>query len=532
MTSDLMTVAEDSVRGSFFLASGAFAATVINAVTAIIVARFLGSELYGQYALSLVLAQLLFTFAGFGIAQGVIKFAASLRAEGKNTQATKIIKYAVLLRALIGIPFFLLNFALADFFAATLFNRPELGFYLRIASLSIFFQVVATTATSAFLGLDKTEYSALTNNIQAVSKAIISITLVLLGFSVAGAVLGHVAGWIIGSAIGVAILFFILRKRGNPSDSEVGFSESFKTLTSYGLPLYGATILVGFIQPYQNLILGIFASNVAIGNWKAASNFIALIAVVSMPITTALFPAFSKLNSHKNEETKTFFKFANKYTTLLIVPFTMLLIIFSKEIVQTVYGGTYQSAAFFLSIYCLLYFLVGLGYLNLTSLFNGLGKTRITLKIGSITFITVLALSPILATTYGVPGVITALITAQGLGTCYGMYTAKTKFQIQYDTKSIIKIYIIGAVSTIPPLLLLQFSPLPKLANIILGGLLYLATYITLTPITKIMNNAELQTAAQILQKIKPLAPIIKPLVKYQEKILNRKQPTTTIPQA
>ncbi len=45
MTSDLMTVAEDSVRDSFFLASGAFAATIINAVTAIIIARFLGSEL-------------------------------------------------------------------------------------------------------------------------------------------------------------------------------------------------------------------------------------------------------------------------------------------------------------------------------------------------------------------------------------------------------------------------------------------------------------------------------------------------------
>ena len=527
MTNDLIKVAEDSARGGFFLLSGSFISTVILALAAILVGRFLGPELYGQYSLSLVIPQMLFIFADLGITAGVVKYSASLRAEGKTDQATKIIKHALLLKTSAGLVFFLLNFVLADFLAATLLNRPDLGFYIRVASISIIFYMASSVAAAAYLGLDKTQYSALTTNIQSISKAVISVGLVLLGFSVAGAVLGHVAGHIIGAVVALSILLLILRRSAGNSDDNVGFTETFKTLMSYGIPLYVSGILVGFVFPYQNFILAIFTTNVDIGNLQAAGNFVSLITVVSLPITTALFPAFSKLNSTTNDKTTTFFKFANKYTTLLIIPMATLLIIFSKEIVQIIYGSTYQTAPLFLSIHCLLYLLVGLGYLNLTSLFNGLGKTRITLKTSLITLVAILTLSPILAKAYGVPGVIAALISAHAASTCYGMYVAKRSFKIEFDTKSLIKIYLIGIASTVPSLLLLQTSMLPGLVNVIVGGLLYLAIYVTLAPITGIVNNSELKTVNEVVQKIKLLAPIIKPLLRYQEKILNRQQSTT-----
>ena len=526
MTTDLMKVAEDSARGGFFLISGSFISTAILALTAILVGRFLGPELYGQYSLSLVIPEMLFIFADFGIASAVVKYSASLRAEGKTSQAAKIIKHALLMKTSAGLVFFLLNFALADFLAATLLNRPDLGFYIRVASITIIFYMASSVAAAAYLGLDKTQYIALTTNIQSISKAIISISLVILGFNVAGAVLGHVAGHIIGAVVALSILLLILPKSARTSD-DVGFAHTFKTFMSYGIPLYVSGILVGFVFPYQNFILAIFTTNVDIGNLRAAGNFVSLITVVSLPITTALFPAFSKLNSTTKNKTTMFFKFANKYTALLIIPMATLLIVFSKQMVQIIYGSTYQTAALFLSINSLIYFLVGPGYLSLTSLFNGLGKTRITLKTSLITLTVILTLSPILAEAYGVPGVIAALISAHAASTCYGMYVAKRNFKIEFDTKSLIKIYLIGIASTVPSLLLLQTSILPGLVNVIVGGLLYFTIYVTLTPITGVVNNSELETVTEVVQKIKLLAPIIKPLLRYQEKILNRQQSTT-----
>ncbi|NIS80165.1 MAG: oligosaccharide flippase family protein, partial [Anaerolineales bacterium] len=79
MSTELLKIAEDSARGGFFLISGSILATLISAIATIVVARLLGPELYGQYALALVIPTLLFLIADVGINQGIIKFSASLR---------------------------------------------------------------------------------------------------------------------------------------------------------------------------------------------------------------------------------------------------------------------------------------------------------------------------------------------------------------------------------------------------------------------------------------------------------------------
>lgn len=523
MSNDLMKIAEDSVRGSFFLVSGAFTATVVSSVSAIVVARLLGPELYGQYALSIVISQMLFLFTGFGIGQGVVKFAAYLRAEGETGKAFQIVKYAWIARVTSGLAFFVLNFLFADFLAGAILGRPDLAFYVRIASLSIILEVIRCSSTSAFIGLDVTQYNALTIIVERISKSVVSIVLVLTGIGVAGAVLGHVSGWVVGSAMASFFLLrMILRRKANDSSDGWGFTSSLRKLTNYGLPLYGSQIVVGFVPVIQTLALVAFTTDVEIGNLKAATNFITLVAVVSVPITTALFPAFSKLNSKMNKKIKAFFKFANKYTTLVIVPIATVLMVLSNEVVQVVYGSTYVTAAYFLSIYCLVYFLVGFGYITLSSLFNGLGATGTTLKMSLIALVALVGLSPILTSTFGVPGLIFSLLSANIFSTSYGVHAARRKFEIEFDIKSLGKIYVVGLASALPLLLMLQISPLLSLLNVMVGGLLYLFIYVTLVPITRIIDTSEMEMASQIVKKISPLSPFMKPLIRYEKMLLNR----------
>jgi O-antigen/teichoic acid export membrane protein len=268
------------------------------------------------------------------------------------------------------------------------------------------------------------------------------------------------------------------------------------------------------------MLLAIFTTDVEIGNYKAALNFTALMTVLTAPITTTLLPAFSKLNSAANRKVKDFFKIANKYTAIIIMPVTCLIIIFSKEIVQFIYGATYQSAPRYLALYCIIYLLVGIGYLTLTSLYNGLGETKKTMKISLITFIVLAALSLPLTKAYGVQGLIIAYIIANTMGTLYGAYIAKRDFQIEFDKKSIAKIYLVSAASSIPPVILLNSNPLNEILKIAAGGTLYLITYLTLMPLMKTFAPHELQKAEYIMKKIKFLEFIAKPLLKYQQKIL------------
>jgi len=521
---ELTTVVEDSARGSFFLISGTALSTVIMAIASILIARLLGPDLYGQYTLALVVPQLLFIFTDLGINNGVIKFTASLRAKGEIYRMPDIIKYGLLLKASTGLAIFIINYTLADLFAAVFLQRPDLAFYIRISSIAVAFQVISTTTTSAFVGLDKAEYNALTLNIQAIAKTVTSIALVLIGLSVAGALMGYVASYIIGAAASLLILFFLLRKSRTVKNEHSPLDE-LKTLVRYGAPLYLSLLLIGFIPLYQNLLLAIFTTDADIGNYKAATNFATLITVVTIPITTALLPAFSKLDASATEKIKTFLKLVNKYTTILVLPITVLIILFSNHVVEIIYGSTFQSAPLFLATHSLLYFLVGFGYLTLTSFFNGLGETKTTLKISSITFLVLAILSPILTSTYGVLGMIIAFLVANIAGTALSAYIARSSFKIEFDTKLIAKVYLVAILSGLPSIALLYFLPHSQLFNVVAGGLLYIFVYMTLAPITRIVNSTELQTASRILQKIKPLTPVTTPLLKYLKKISSYLEP-------
>lgn len=518
MTSELADVASDSARGGFYLLSGTAVATVVLAIGSILVARILGPEIYGQYALALAIPQLLYLFTELGISEGITKFTAEMLRTDQKARIKTLVKHALLLRASTGIAIFLISYIFADLFATSLLNRPELAFYLRIGAIAILFQVIFTTAASSFVGLDKTERSALTLNIQAISKTVISLVLVLMGFTLTGAILGHVFSYAISGIAGLLLLYLIFRHLSASQDKT--FRENTRTLLKFGTPLYVSILLTGFVPIFQNIVLAFFATDAQIGNYKAAINFATLMTTLAIPIRTALLPAFSKLSSGDKKTVKEFFKIANKYTAALVMPATILIMIFSNQIVQIIYGSTYNSAAAYLTVYCFLYFLVGIGFLNFVSLYNGLGETKITLRISLITFVVMLFLSVPLTSSYGVTGLIFAFLIASASGQIYALFFAKKRFTLEFHTKPLLKIYFISIISSAIPLLILNLANLPPLLAVAVGGTLYLLSYATLFPIIRTITPDELQKITYIIQGVPLLWVIAKPILRYQKKLL------------
>lgn len=519
MTDRLTEVIADSARGSMFLISGTALSTVIMAIATILIGRLLGPELYGQYVLAFLLPQLLYLFTALGIDQGIIRFTSSLRAAGEIDRLRVVIRTCLILRICVALFVFLISLIFADSFSSVLLQRPELTFYVRVASASILFQAIFATATSALVGLDRTEYNAFAMNIQAVAKTLTSIALVVLGFGVFGAVTGQVLSYVVAAAASLCLLFFI-RFEKRTSKINGGFASGIKELLRYSAPLYVSLLLTGSIPLFKSFFLGVFVTDSEVGNYKAAVNFISIITILASPIVTILLPAYSKLESSAVEKIKIFFKLVSKYTAMLIVPVAVVMIIFSKEIVQIIYGSAFESASLFLAVESALYFLVGLGYLNLASFFNGLGKTRTTLKMSLIIFFMFMILSPILTWAYSVVGLIVAFLIGSAAGTIYGSYRARKEFKVEFDMSALLRIYLVSAVSGIIPLVILRISISTRIFNVAVGFILYVFTYMTLLPATRTISSNELKTAKSILEKIKPLRILAQPVIDYQQRIL------------
>jgi len=202
-----VSVARDSARGSFFLVTGNILSVVIQAVGVFLLARLLGPDLYGVYTLSLVIPILFAQLVDFGISQGLIKFSVSLNIKDEKAKIAAFIRNGLLSKLLVSLVFSCFTVLFSDFLAV-LVNRPGAASYIRLASLSIIFYAISDTTVSAFIGLDRAEYSALTINIQGLVKSILSILLVALGLSLAGAIMGVVVGALASAFLGLTILYF------------------------------------------------------------------------------------------------------------------------------------------------------------------------------------------------------------------------------------------------------------------------------------------------------------------------------------
>ena len=278
-------------------------------------------------------------------------------------------------------------------------------------------------------------------------------------------------------------------------------------------------LLIGFFPLYQQVVLAFFSSNAAIGNFRAAFNFVILLTVISTSLTTTFLPAFSKLESASPEKINEFFNKANKYTCLIIVPITISVIVFSGPIVTLLYGTTYTSAALFLSLSCSVYLLSIIGSLTLLSVFNGLGKTRLTMNMTLINFVLLLILSPIFAAAYDVVGVIIASLLSTISASIYAAVIAVHKLGIKFHFDSNLRIYLISVLSAVPPLGLLLFTSLNFILVLLIGGLLYLFVFVTLMPIMKIVNITEIESLAKVTGGLPLMKFIAKPLFRYQHKV-------------
>jgi len=503
-------VAKASVRGGFHLLVGNVISLVLMALASILIARLLGPERYGVYSISLVIPSLILTLTDFGVNPAIIRHVAKLRSEGNVKLAVKLAKVGITFKIVIGFFTTLIAIVLADKLMMVL-NRTGIEDYIRIASFLIIGQTMSVTAQNVFLGFDKTEYTALTRIIQAVVKLVFTPILIFVGLGILGALLGHILSYAIAGLISLLLMWSIIyRVSDNVS------SGGLKTLISYGFPLYLSIMVMNLMNNYNNIVLTWFVTNVEIGNFSVASNFLSLIGVMAMPIGTILFPAFSKFSVEKErEEVAEFFRYSVKYTSLLMVPASVLVAMLSRELVYLIYGSEYVLSPSYLSAYIVYYLLSCLGLLVLRGFFNGVGDTKMTLKLSVIMALVTAFLTPTLTMVQRVYGLIVSIIVSNLMALIYGLKNLNSKYGITIDLKSSVKVLISALIAAVPVIVVRGLVKNPIL-SVAASTTVYIITYLTITPLFKVLKVYELERLETTLRDIKVVKPLATLILKYE----------------
>jgi O-antigen/teichoic acid export membrane protein len=336
-------MAKVSVKGGFHLLWGLVASTVISAVGTIIIAWLLGESNYGIYTIALTAPNLIATFRDMGVNSAMIRYTAQYNAENEAAKVRGIFVSGLIFETLLGLVLSMVCFLLSGFLATNVFQRPAIAPLIQVVSFIILTGALLNTATAAFTGIEKMHLNSIMLVCQSVIKTILIIVLVVLGLGTFGAMIGYTAAFLIAGLIGVLLMWTIYKSLPKPTAGRLEIKSNIKIMFRYGLPLSISAILAGFLTQYYGILMAIYVKNDAmIGNYSVAMNFVVLITFFATPVTTMLFPAFSKLDPQKDRGTlRNVFQFSVKYAALLVVPVTAMIIALSQPAISTIFACSY-----------------------------------------------------------------------------------------------------------------------------------------------------------------------------------------------
>ena len=516
---------KSSATGSFHLLIGVAGSTIIMAIGTLILAAILGVNELGLYTMALIPANIINFFRDLGVNMAITQQIASLRAAGREAEIHDVILSGVVFEILIGALLALVSFALAQPLAYVLSATnpayaPLLTNYIAIMSIAVFAGALLSAAGGIFVGFERMKLNSFTQIFQASIKTAVGPLLVILGFGVFGAIYAAMGAILAGGIVGIVIVYFALfRPLRKCKVGKCHIKATLKPLLSYGVPLTVANIAVGVLPLIFSFTMAIYAGAEMMGNYSAAVYFSVLLTFVSIPVATALFPIFSKINPEKEPElVRTVFAKSVKYTALLLVPATMILISLAAPIVNTLFpkDGIMQTllvataepkfpyAPLFLVITSIVNLFILFGNISLSTFQTGIGKTNQVMKQSLLSLAFGLPLSyflvaysasiggPTNGPLYAIIGGEIGALVAGMPGMIWGLVWIWQKYGVKADFGASAKIFAASAIASVASFVFISVLSLPWWIMLASGFLVFLFVYLASAPLLGAVNQTDI----------------------------------------
>jgi O-antigen/teichoic acid export membrane protein len=518
-------MAKVSARGGFHLLWGLVLSTLISAVGTIFIARILGSDNMGLYAIALAAPNLISTFRDWGIATAMIKYSAEYNSKNDVAKIRSVFVSGLVFEIVVGIALSVLSIVLSQFLAE-FYGRPAISQLIQIASLFILTGALVNTATAAFTGLEKMHLNSIMLIIQSIVKTVLTLGLVILGLGTLGAVVGFSLGVLVAGTAGVLLTYTMYRSLPKPTAGKLELIKTIKTMLKYGLPLSIGAILTGFLTQFYSTIMVIFVTdNSLIGNYSVALNFVVLITFFATPVTTMLFPAFSKLNAQKDKELlKSVFQYSVKYASLIVVPVTAMVMALAQPAINTIFEGKYVQAPLYLALLSVIYLFSAIGSLSTSNLINGQGYTKYNLKLTLLTVIIGFPVSFVLVSQFGIIGLIVTTLFV-GLPSLFlSLRFIKKNFGVSIDWGSSAKIVFSSVLAGLLTYVSISLLPVSSYIQLVLGAIIFVIVFLVIAVLTKTIVKGDLGNVREIANSLGPLKKLLLLLLNIIEKLMNNVQ--------
>ncbi len=513
-----VSVAQESARGTIILLVGNLLTTAIGTVTTIFVARLLGPDGYGVYTLAFVIPGLLNQFVGLGVNVAVTRYVAFFVSKGELERARSITRTATIFLFLFGALLSAANYFFAPLLVPSVLHRPELVSTVQLTSIWILGVSMSGSAQSAFIGWNSMAVTSGFNVLLSVLKLVVTVGLILAGFGIFGAIVGHVSAYTFEGILAVGGLYFLkMRPWGHRTEHFLG---DVKSMLGYGLPLFPAQVAIGLASQVVFIVLAAIATNAVVGYFQAASNVTIAISLVSGALSTVLFRSFAALHG-LDEDISLAFAYSVKYSSYILTPVVFYLLATATPLVEILYGASYAPSVILLQIAAISFLPVAIGMSVLTSFFNGVGTSRLTLFISIVSAVGLAAGSFVLGEVFGLGavGVMLSLAVSNLAMTLVGLILSKKYLRTHLPLTPLLGIFAAGLIA-FAAVWLLPSGALSSAEALVVDSAIYLIAYLTLVPLLLGVDEDDLIRLSIAAETMGPIRRAFGVFLSYERRIL------------
>ena len=515
-------MAKVSARGGFHLLWGIVVSTVISAVGTIVIANLLGADNYGLYSIAVLAPNFISVFRDWGVSTAMIKYSAEYNTQQEISKIRSIFVSGFAFEIIVGLALTIFALGISQFLA-NIYGRPAIAGLIQITSLAVLTGGLVNIATAAFTGLERMHFNSIMLVVQSIIKTTLLTGLVALGLGTFGAALGFSFGVLVAGVLGLLLVFFMYRALPKSASGSLELINTTKTMLKYGFPLsIGAILSAILTQFYGNLMAFFVKDNASIGNYSVALNFVVLITFFATPVTTMLFPAFSKLDFKKERDVlQNVFQYSVKYASLIVMPVAVMVMALAQPAIGTIFPKSYAEAPLYLALLAVVYLFTALGSLSTANLINSQGDTKYNLKLTIVNVAFGFPISIFLIGLFGIVGLIVTTIVVSLPGTFLGLRFIKKKYSVSIDYVSSAKITITSALAGALTYFALTQTPFIAPIQLSIGLGLFTFTFLLLAVVTKTIDKADFSNIKQITNALGPLRKPLGWLLSIIEKLSN-----------
>jgi len=378
---------------------------LVGVATIPLVVRGLGTERYGLLSLAWVVLGY-FTIFDLGLGRAMTKYVAEALSKGETDQVPQIIWTAVTFQAALGLLGGLVLFWTTDLLVECVLNIPpelmrEAKDTLYLLAVSVPFVLVSISFSGVLEAAQRFDLVNLVRIPSSILTFILPLVGLYLGFGLPG-----IVTLILLARIGTLAAFIVMDLRIVPKIREYSISLArFSNLFAY----WGWVVITSVVGPIlvylDRFLIGSLLTIAAVTYYTAPYEAVTRISIISLSLSTTLFPAFSAMEGIRNrQQLGVLFVRSIKYAFLISGAIVVVVIVYAGQILQIWLGSDFAiESTESMQVLALGVLINSFAYIPF-ALLQGVGRPDLTAKFHLIELPIYVGIAWVLVSEYGIVG--------------------------------------------------------------------------------------------------------------------------------